>query len=427
MCICDLENTTLSNYPSNDDDTCIYKLDPDQENIRCILQNCLEIEGRLVVCFLGLIFNVLVIIILLDRKLKNELHNRLLLCLVVMDSLYLLVGTVDAWIFWLGRDNDRSFNHEYLKYFIIKPVNGITKVSIIYLTVILALQRYITITKPLDQLVRDHHTNNATWRKTLKFTLPIIFLSIVYMIPEFFEFSIEQNELGKGIQSSEMNRPVLFERIEYDGTTNISTKIVVTDLRLSVTYELAYRTVVNTIITGLIPLSMLAYFNIYIYQGMKRFLRRRWERRNPERDRDAQTRFNNEIQNQLNQTIILFAIVFLFIVTNVLRIALNISDLISHDTTIKEREKNCYQHPYWYMISVPISQILMDVNSSVNLFIYCAFNNSFRSVINDHVCWVFDGCLTLSRCNQRSRQQRQVDSERELETLNRTTLNQQDE
>ena len=119
MSLCDLENTTLSNYSSNDNDTCIYKLDPDQDNIRCILQNCLEIEGRLVVCFLGSIFNVLVIIILLDRKLKNELHNRLLLCLVVMDSLYLLVGIVDAWIFWLGRDGDRSFNHEYLKYFIV--------------------------------------------------------------------------------------------------------------------------------------------------------------------------------------------------------------------------------------------------------------------------------------------------------------------
>ena len=415
MCKCDLENTTLSNYSSNDNDTCIYKIDPDLENVCCLLQNSLEIEGRLVVCLLGLMFNALVIILLVDRKLVNELFNRLLLCLVVMDSLYLLVVTAAIWIIWLGRDGDRSFNHEYLYYFIIKPVRGIARLSVIYLTVMLASNRYTTITKPMDMLVRDRHNNQPTWTETLKFTSPIIFLSIVYMIPEFFEFSIQHNELGEGIQSTELNRPVLSEKIVDDGSTNISTKIVVSDLRLSETYVLAYLTVVNVIITGLIPLSMLAYFNIYIYRGMKRFLHRRLERRNPERDRDAQ--YNDEIQNQLNQTIILFAIVFLFIVTNVLRIALDISDWISHDTTIKEREKNCYEHPYWYMISVPISQILMVVNSSVNFFIYCAFNNSFRSVINEHVVWVFDGCLSLGCCNQRSSRQRQIQSDQELKQL----------
>ena len=66
MCKCDLENTTLSNYSSNDNDTCIYKIDPDLENVCCLLQNSLEIEGRLVVCLLGLMFNASVIILLVD-------------------------------------------------------------------------------------------------------------------------------------------------------------------------------------------------------------------------------------------------------------------------------------------------------------------------------------------------------------------------
>ena len=91
MCKCDLENTTLSNSSSIDNDTCLYQIDPDLENICCLLQQYLEVEGRLVICLLGLFFNALVIILLLDRRLANELFNRLLLCLVLIDNLYLLV------------------------------------------------------------------------------------------------------------------------------------------------------------------------------------------------------------------------------------------------------------------------------------------------------------------------------------------------
>ena len=106
---------------------------------------------------------------------------------------------------------------------------------------------------------------------------------------------------------------------------------------------------------------------------------------------------------------------------------MNISDWISHNTTKSELAKNCtYTFPYWYMISLPISQILMVVNSSVNFFIYCAFNNSFRSVINKHTDKIFQGCLSQNYCNQRSREQRQNNSDKELETFNKTTVNQSD-
>ena len=96
----------------------------------------------------------------------------------------------------------------------------------------------------------------------------------------------------------------------------------------------------------------------------------------------------------------------IFILSNSLRISMNISDWINLNITKRELAKDCtYRLPYWYMISVPISQILMDLNSSVNFSIYCAFNNSFRSVINDHVGKIFEWCLPRNYCNQRSRHQ----------------------
>ena len=403
MCKCDLENTTLSNSPSIDNDTCLYQIDPDLENICCLLQQYLEVEGRLVVCVLGLVFNALVIILLLDRRLVNELFNRLLLCLVLIDNLYLLVVAADIWIYWLGRDEDLSLEQRYLSrvlyFFVVKPVRGMARLSRIYMTVTLALQRYISITKPLDIMMRDRQINKPTWTHTFKFTLPVLLFSIVYMIPEFFEFSIQRHNFEDIGNNTDLNHTVVLEKFVNDGFTNISTEIVVSDLRKSDTYVLAYITVGNFIITGLIPLILLAYFNFYIYQGMRLFMKRRSERRNGERDPEHSA----EIRNQLNQTVILFAMVLIFILSNSLRISMNISDWINLNITKRELAKDCtYRLPYWYMISVPISQILMDLNSSVNFSIYCAFNNSFRSVINDHVGKIFEWCLPRNYCNQRS-------------------------
>ena len=427
MCICDLENTTSSTNESIENDTCLFKKDPNLENVCCLLQQYLEVEGRLVVGFVGLFFNVLVIILLLDKKLKNELFNRLLLSLVVIDSIYLLIAVVDIWIYWLGREQQPSFDHLYLFYFIIKPLKGIARLSIIYLTIILALQRYRTIAKPLHMIIRNQHTNKITWTQTLKFTVPVIIISVVYMIPEFFEFSILRHEFQDGNKSADLNSTVLSEKLGNDGLNYILTQIIVSDLRWSETYVLVYMNIGNILITGIIPLLMLAYFNFYIYRGMKTFLKRRWSirRRNVEHEQDAQ--HNDEIRNQLNQTIILFAIVLIFIVTNILRISLNISDLILHDTTKRLYANNCtYGLPYWHMIAIPISQILMDLNSSVNFFVYCAFNQSFRSVIHQHAYRVSNFRRPLNCFKQRSRDQILHHSNVELETLNGFSINQQE-
>ena len=425
MCICDLESSTSSTNASTENDTCLFQKDPNLENVCCLLQQYLEVEGRLVVCFVGLFFNVLVFILLLDKKLKNEIFNRLLLYLVVMDSLYLLIAVVDTWIYWVGREQQPSFDHLYLFYFIIKPLKGIVRLSIIYLTIILALQRYRTIAKPLHMIIRNQNTNKTTWTQTFKFTVPVIMISIIYMIPEFFEFSILRHELEDVNKSADFNATVLSEKLASDGLNYILTQIIVSDLRWSETYVLVYMNIGNILITGIIPLFLLAYFNFYIYRGMKTFLKRRWSirRRNVEHEQDAQ--HNDEIRNQLNQTIILFAIVLIFIVTNILRISLNISDLILHDTTKRLYANNCtYGLPYWHMIAIPISQILMDLNSSVNFFVYCAFNQSFRSVIHQHAYRISNFCQPLNCFKRRSRDQILHHSEMELETLNGFSINQ---
>ena len=165
-------------------------------------------------------------------------------------------------------------------------------------------------------------------------------------------------------------------------TDNITTKIVLSDLRKNSTYVLLYKGFANFIVTGILPLILLAYFNFRIYKGMLIFARRL-----PSRNLvviQLETNYTHtRIKNERTQSIILFAIVIIFLMCHILRIALNLEDWIYHEARIKEREKGCkYGTRYWALLASPISEILLEMNSSVIFFIYCFFNKSFRNVIN---------------------------------------------
>ena len=139
--------------------------------------------------------------------------------------------------------------------------------------------------------------------------------------------------------------------------------------------------IANIVVTGIIPLLALTYFNYHIHKGMHLFARRRATLRRPG-DLVKTKQLEKENKNQRNQTIILFAIVCNFVVCHILRIVLNVEDMIIHNTTFADLDSNCtYGHPYWAMICHPISEILLKLNSSVNFFIYVAFNTYFRNEI----------------------------------------------
>ena len=129
------------------------------------------------------------------------------------------------------------------------------------------------------------------------------------------------------------------------------------------------------------------------------------ERRNTRRSSSLhvnERQQEKEKRNKRTQTFILYAVVINFFFCHILRIILNIEDLVIHSTTFSDLEENCqYGHPFWYFISYPISEVLLKFNSSVNFFIYCAFNRNFRTSIKDHISYVGRLCGTL-KCGRNS-------------------------
>ena len=130
MLDCSEGNISISNV------TCLYDVPQEQEIIYCIIQQFLGVYGLLVVCGIGLFFNSITILLFFDKTLSCVLFNRLLLCLAIMDNIYLLVTTLEVWTF------DKDFYHDYTFFFIIYPARNISMCCTIYMTVILALERY---------------------------------------------------------------------------------------------------------------------------------------------------------------------------------------------------------------------------------------------------------------------------------------------
>ena len=392
--MCECNGGTFSDHDIfSEEETCVQvSISAGQDEFCCNLTNFLEVEGRVTICIIGIIFNTIALVLLFDKKLSKEIFNRLLLCLVMMDNAYLLIGVLEAWINGMEIP---TFGHLYFYFYFVRPLRGLIMCSIIYTTIILAVQRYIYITRPLDARIRNEQHFGATWLKVLKYVGPVVLLSGIFQLPVFFEVSTQKYIIEKDEGLANKTVILLSEKVESHGTYDIVTKLIISDLRSNELYELFYLNIANIIVTGVVPLLMLAYFNFFISRGMKKFVRKRSFRRqesfSKENKRDSQE--EKEFRNQRNQTIILFSIVIIFLLCHSLRIILNVQDLATHQGMFENLDTNCrFGHPFWVNISHPISETFLKLNSCFNFFIYCAFNNRFRKVAHDRLLKLFSIC-----------------------------------
>ncbi len=71
--------------------------------------------------------------------------------------------------------------------YLLYPLQNIAMVCSIYLTVIIAVERYLAVSRPLSSFVED---GNRRWRKVFVFVFPVVAFSILFNLPTFFEFYI---------------------------------------------------------------------------------------------------------------------------------------------------------------------------------------------------------------------------------------------
>lgn len=142
----------------------------------------------IVICLIGLFANTVSIPVLRTKDLYTSTFNRLLIVLAVCDNLYLLFALLES----IRTEMELSTDiHTMVFPYAFYPLHNIMLVLSIYMTVILAMERYRAISKPID-----YHTiivSGKQWQRVFHYVVPVVIFSVLFNMPKFFELTTEGN------------------------------------------------------------------------------------------------------------------------------------------------------------------------------------------------------------------------------------------
>ena len=139
-------------------------------------------------------------------------------------------------------------------------------------------------------------------------------------------------------------------------------------MRTNPYYSIYYINLCRLIILGVIPLALLTFFNCAIYNRMK------VRSKIIEENLSKRMRINQE--NDLAK--VLMAIVALFIFCHTLRFFLNFYEMVFVKSAMSCFQAGQREFPIWSVIVYEFSRLLLILNSSINIVIYCCLNKKFR-------------------------------------------------
>ena len=171
-------------------------------------------------------------------------------------------------------------------------------------------------------------------------------------------------------------------------------------MRKDPNYSIYYINPATLLVTGIIPLILLIYWNCIIYQQIKsssewlaknssysvrrshsRITCKRLER-NQNREPTEETFKGSKGQRQEKEFAkVMIGIVVSFVATHALRAVLNFHEAISAKNTLICMEQGKQGVPFWVLITSEFSKLVLVMNSSINSVIYCCMNSSFRKAL----------------------------------------------
>ena len=348
--------------------------------------------GSIVVGCTGLIFNLITIIIVLRSELAAWFFNWLLMCLSMFDNIFLAVGIYEGIRNHFAEDSS-TLSYQFVVF--LYPLRNVAMCGSIYLTLLLALERYNALAAPpeLNQPTmvsrsKPPFKNHILkyWKRLLKNICPVLILSIALYFPKFFE----QNLVPEKHCSA--NSTIVESNCTYKYIVHFS------ELRENEFYTL-WSLNIQIFVTILIPIVCLIYLNVNVFLRLRRHKKMMTglDTSIPTMTSDTTVHANNREaavvtlnqkrridkrdKNVIQQTMMLFVIVILFIISHTLRVILNIEELVNLGNVKEAKEEGCMWLQYWSVVLVPISHFLHLVNSSINLIVYCFLNTLFRKAV----------------------------------------------
>lgn len=293
----------------------------------------LVVHGFLVlfVGTIGIIGNIFCLLVLCRPSMRNSI-NCLFIGLAAIDILLILSAFVMFSLpaFQVYVEHKFMWNvidvYQYTTPFVY-PIAMITQTASVYMTLTIALERYLVVCLPLKS------RSICTYGRAKRCVFTVVVFSFCYNVTRFLEYS--------------------FETIVIDEERGITvTFLQSTDLRENLLYISIYINWLYMVFMCLVPFSVLFLVNLRIAWGIRQA--------RMERSRISRTQRNEE-----SLAIMLMVIVFIFIACNTPAMISNTME------TFQIQAVKLTQ----------ISNLLIVFNSSTSIFIYTAFSRKFRRIL----------------------------------------------
>lgn len=290
------------------------------------------------IIFIGLAGNTLSLIVL-GYDARKSVATLILQVLALVDNLFLLsVGITQTFAALSLFYEELSAYHvqPYMQIF-LWPLVHITQFWTIYITILIAVNRYIAICKPYE-------AHKLCKKSLVRIQIGIVILfAIVYNVPRFLEYEIE--------------------KVMENNITEISA--IPTSMKKNELYRLLYESLAYGIFVFFAPLLTIIILNYCLIKELIA-VRRRLITQNT----------GSEEESNITNVMVIIILIFIFCQTPAL-----INQILGFVLT--DSGYKCGNAYYYYY---HISNMLVSANSSTNFFVYCAFRKQFRNRVKN-ICF----------------------------------------
>ena len=343
-----------------------------------------ETMGNLCGGCIGVFLNLITIHVFSSPALRKNFFNRLLICLAVFDTLYISCEISEVF-----RHRHNTLLQQSIFVNFVYPIRNIFMFSSVYMTVVLAFERYQAITNPMEVRVRG--VKSSMNQELLTHVFPGVVFAMIYYIPKFFELDVEEiredcNNFDDVTSVSVNDTAAETMHLAAKVTCTSKYILVPTNLRRNPIYVFWYFIVSNLTLTAVLPFLALTVLNLKIVFSLRQFADKKQSLKTRNSLTNTDTRCSIKCKTtccpttDVKKTFILFSIVALFAICHSLRVAFNIDEFIYRMSQITNNQ-SCRSPRIWAQYVGPFNQLLIILNSSLNFFIYTLFDIEFQHIL----------------------------------------------
>ena len=293
---------------------------------------------------LGIVFAIIGICDLLQKKNRQSFFNLLLASLLAFDFILLLSYLINSIVIYFV-----AIPIEYFSFYPIVVCSSLrfSLTCVIFMTVALSYSRSKAVERPFETRIKAIESDSEKILRLSKLIVPVLLVSIILTIPWFFEYKVSETE------KSVSGQP----------------ELVPSDFRWNPLYSLTFIAIYSLLLLALFPTISLIALSYKIYTATRKS-HKSVSTRN-QADSNSRT-FNTKC---LASKAIL-AISILFLISSIPRILSTTFELCLQVILLsKQRDLIIFigcntNFSYWTELLINLDKLFAVINSSIHLFLY---------------------------------------------------------